>query len=241
MKSIKRIIFIIIILVFVTGCTGNDNVVMNYDGSVNEKVDINEINGNIIYGNFSVNESLDLFIKKYSKALKVSKYSTSKYNNKYDSGVILEKKYKNICEFANNTIFSQYVYKTIRCKENELYYELYNLGDVFQNSYEDYKEMPDDRIFSITLPVSAEEQNADEIDGNTYIWKYDKNTKDKNFYLKISKSKLDEYKEEYIEKEEAKRKMKKVIIFSIMLGVIIVIGIIGYILYKKNKQNKLDY
>lgn len=241
MKSIKRIIFIIIILVFVTGCTGNANVVVNYDGSVNEKVDINEINGNIIYGNFSVSESLDLFIKKYSKALKVSKYSTSKYNNKYDSGIILEKNYNNICEFANNTIFSQYLYKTIKCEEDDLYYELYNVGDVFQNNYEDYKEMPDDRKFSITLPIQAEEQNADEINGTTYIWKYDKNTKDKDFYLKISKSALKKNEEDYLKAQERKQTMKKLIILGVIVCVIIIIGVIGIVLYKKYKKNKLDY
>ena len=61
----------------------------------------------------------------------------------------------------------------------------------------------DDVILSITLPVSAEEQNADEIDGKTYIWKYDKNTNDKNFYLKVSKSALKQNETEYIKHQKS--------------------------------------
>ena len=155
MKKIIMFIVIIIFIVFVTGCTGKANIIMDYKGTVSEEVNINEINGNIIYGNYSLDESIDLFLKKYEKSLKVSNYSINKYNNKYDSGVKIEKKYKNICDYANNTIFSQYIYKAIRCKENDLFYELYNEGNVVQNSYEDYKEMPDTRVLSIKLPISS--------------------------------------------------------------------------------------
>ncbi len=241
MKKIGKLIIIIIILTFITGCTGNANIVVNHDGTVSERIDINEINGNIIYGNFSVDESLDLFLKKYAKALKVSKYSTNKYINEYDSGIKVEKEHKNICDFANNTIFSQYLYKAIRCKEDELYYELYSDGNVVQNSYEDYKEMPDDRTLFIKLPVAAEEQNADEVSGNTYVWKYDKDTKDKTFYLKISKSKLNDYENEYKANEIKKQRKSKIIKVSITFLILLSIFVIILIFHKKRNKNKLDY
>lgn len=241
MKRIGKLIIIIIIITFITGCTGNANIVVNHDGTVSESIDINEINGNIVYGDFSVNESLDLFLKKYAKALKVSKYNANKYNNEYDSGVKITKSHKNICDFANNTIFSQYLYKAIRCKEDESYYELYSDGNVVQNSYEDYKEMPDDRTLFIKLPIAAEEQNADEVNGNTYVWKYDKDTKDKTFYLKISKSKLNDYEDEYKANEVKKQRKSKIIKVSITFLVLSTIFVIIIIFHKKYNKNKLDY
>lgn len=241
MKKIRKLIVIIIILTFITGCTGNANIVVNHDGTVSESIDINEINGNIIYGNFNVDESLDLFLKKYEKALKVSKYSTNKYFNEYDSGIKLEKEYKNICDFANNTIFSQYLYKAIICKEDKLYYELYSDGNVVQNSYEDYKEMPDDRTLFIKLPVAAEEQNADEIDGNTYVWRYDENTRDKSFYLKISKSALEQSEAEYNANVSRKRTINTVLVVVGVVALLAIIGFVGVVLYKKYQRNKLDY
>ena len=93
----------------------------------------------------------------------------------------------------------------------------------------------------IKLPVSATEQNADEVDGNTYIWKYDENTKDKNFYLKISKSALEESKKNYIKNQEIKKNRSKIINIGIIVGVILLIACVIFVFYKKYKKNNFDY
>lgn len=241
MKKKLEVILIIMILFLFTGCTGKSNVIVKDDGTVIENIEINEENNRILYGNYDVNDSLDLYLKKYLTALKVSKYSFNKYSGKNISGIKIEKKYDNICDYANKTIFSQYLYKTIKCSENDIYYELYNEGAVVQNEFDDYKEMPDVRTLYIKLPVSATEQNADEVDGNTYIWKYDENTKDKNFYLKISKSALEESKKNYIKNQEIKKNRSKIINIGIIVGVILLIACVIFVFYKKYKKNNFDY
>ena len=87
----------------------------------------------------------------------------------------------------------------------------------------------------------ATEQNADEVDGNTYIWKYDENTKDKNFYLKISKSALEESKKNYIKNQEIKKNRSKIINIGIIVGVILLIACVIFVFYKKYKKNNFDY
>ena len=97
-------------------------------------------------------------------------------------------------------------------------------------------------VLSIKLPILATENNADEVNDITYVWKYNKYSPDnKSFYLKISKSALKEYEEKY----NKEQKIKSIIKNSIMIVSIIVIFIILYLiakkLYKKNQENKLDY
>ena len=154
----------------------------------------------------------------------------------------LYKNYDNICKYFGNSAFNQYVYKYMDCIENEYYYEIKNATDYIPYC-SDCSDWPalDDVTLSINLPIQAEEQNADEINGTTYIWNYDKNTKDKDFYLKISKSALKKNEEDYLKAQERKQTMKKLIILGVIVCVIIIIGVIGIVLYKKYKKNKLDY
>ena len=67
---------------------------------------------------------------------------------------------------------------------------------------------------------------------------FNKNTNDKNFYLKISKSALKQNEIEYVENQKSKKTIKNIIIFGAIIVIIVIIIIIGNILYKKYKENK---
>lgn len=100
----------------------------------------------------------------------------------------------------------------------------------------------DDVELSISLPIAAEENNADSVNGNTYVWKYGKSAPaDKNFYLKINKSALKENEENFNETQKRKSTLKYISIIGVILVIIIVLFIIGKVLYKKYQSNKLDY
>ena len=102
--------------------------------------------------------------------------------------------------------------------------------------------MPDDRKIEITLPIIAEEQNADEVNGTTYIWYYNKETPDdKEFYLKISKNLLKETKLKYENNIQKKESIKKISMIGGVIMLVILIGFILFMLYKKYQKNKLDY
>lgn len=206
----KRIIIYLVCILLLSGCTAENNITMNYDGTTSEKIDIINNNENIKYGNKSIEDSISLFLKKYETALKVGKYGTDIHVGENQSGVKISRSYDDICSFVNQTIFSQYVYDKFDCIENDYYYEIKSVGNAIKNTdrYDTWLA-PDTIKISINLPVSAEEQNADEINGNTYIWKYDENATDKNFYLKISKSALKQNEEEYLQNIEKKKYKKR--------------------------------
>ena len=129
------------------------------------------------------------------------------------------------------------------CTENDDYYEITNATDYipYCSNCSDWPAL-DDVTLSISLPVSATEQNADEINGTTYIWKYDENTNDdKSFYLRISKSALEESEQRYNEEQENKKNRNTIITICVIAGIVIALGLIIIVLYTKHKKNKIDY
>lgn len=237
----NKIFLILILFVCLTGCTIKDNVTINYDGTVNETVDV--LQKNSIIGNQNLEELVKTKTKNYELVLKYKnyEYKTVKYDS--FSGAQISKKYKNICDYFGNSAFNQYVYKYMDCSENDYYYEIKNATDYipYCEQCSDWPALSNVE-FKITLPVSAEEQNADKIDGNTYIWKYNTTTQnDKSFYLKISKNALKQYEKEYIKLQKEKNQRKKIIFVSVAIVLVVIVFFAGIILYKKYKKNKLDY
>ena len=238
----KKLLVYIIIILFLTGCTIKNSININYDGKVTEEISVLNNSSNFDSSEHTFEELMDSNISQYKKTLDFRKYTYEYIKGNKLSGIKFNKTYTNICDYFGNSAFNQYVYKYIDCKETDEYYEIKNATDYIPYCV-DCSEWPalDNIEYKITLPVSAIEQNADEIDGTTYIWKYNKDTENKNFYLKISKSKLKEYKQDYEIKVDKKNRIKKITIISIVLGVIVVLVLLGMIMYKKVQKNKFDY
>lgn len=243
MNKIKYLIILFLTLILFSGCSADAKIVVNYDGKTTESINVFSKNEDIVYGNKSIEDSIKLFLEKYKTALNVGKYKSEIHTGKSNSGALIYRDYDNICKMVKGTIFSQYLYDNITCDENKYYYEIKSVGQVIKNTdrYESWLA-PENVNLKIILPVAAEEQNADEINGNTYIWKYNTETQsDKSFYLKISKNALKQHEEEYIKEQEEKNERKKVITISIITVIVIIIILISLILYRKYKKNKLDY
>ena len=242
MKKIK-IVLIIVMLFVLSGCTVNSNVTLNYDGKVTEEILL--LNKSELFGNDAkeINTSLDDEIEYYNSVIDYREYEYEKIVEKDKSGVRVYKSYDNICSYFRDTAFNQYVYEHIKCIETEDYYEIES--DTEHIPYcVDCAEWPilDDVNLILHLPIQASEHNADSVDKNVYTWHFDKETtNDKTIYIKINKNQLKE--------NEVKQEKKNKILHSAKtIGIIVLIVsllIVGYLifrkLYKKYKQNKLDY
>ena len=122
------------------------------------------------------------------------------------------------------SIFNQYFYKHIDCEEDDVFITIQNdTPFLTKNNEEDYSNPIDlsDVHLAITMPFRAYENNADEISGNTYVWKFDNNEEEKNFYLKIAKNDLIEAKEkmenQIKEKKASDLRKTILIIVSVLL------------------------
>lgn len=240
MKNTKKILILLIIIVL-TGCSANASVTVDEKGRVKEEVDVLIPSELISNKKDRIESYVNTAISSFKPVLKRRGYSTSIINNPSGkSGAHVYNSFDNICKYAENTIFSQYLYNNIKCTEEDEYYELKSTTDHIKYC-SDCNDWPaiENVNLKITLPVKAEESDADEISGNTYVWKYDEHTEDgKTFYLKISKEKLKKS-----EKNLKNQTNFKNITFIVIIIVVIIVSalVIFSKLYKKYKNNNLEY
>lgn len=242
MKKIK-ITLLLFLLVLLSGCTVESNVIMDEYGNVSEKVSFTDSVLNLGDNEDDAKRTLDSIIGKYQIALNSRGYSYNISTNSNTGNVVITNNYDNICDYFEGTVFSQYVYKQMKWEDIDGYYEINNVTEhiPYCKDCSDWPALPMIKV-SITLPVAASEHNADQVNGNTYVWIYDENTPtSKNFHLKIDKSLL---KENEIRVQNNKKTKKTIsIIFKILIIIVLIaVGVIFILsLIKKYKENKIEY
>ena len=241
-RKIKYIIVILIGMLIIQGCSVRSNITVNYDGSVKEEVYLLESNSSFGDNDSTFKSIIDSKINEHKTALDYKNYRYDYEKGNDLSGAKIYKNYDNLCSFFENSGFNQYVYKFMECVENSEFYEIKNKTEYIPYCPEcsDWPAL-ENVEFKIILPVSAYEQNADEIDSTTYIWKYDKNTSDKDFYLRVNKKDLEEHKVKYEQKVKNNKKVRNVIIYSALALLVLFVIFISFVLKKKYKNNKIDY
>lgn len=244
MKIIKRLLIIFVLLVL-SGCTVESNIVVDEYGNTKEEVKVLMPSYDISDKKDRIDSYVETAVDSFRSALDTRKYKYKIINNvNGKSGALVYNNFDNICSFVQNTVFSQYLYKKINCTENEFYYEIKSVTEhiPYCGVCNDWPALEKVDL-KITLPVSAEENNADLANDNTYIWKYNETSpSNKGIYLKISKTALEEKKVEAqkIKKEEQKKEemIKNTKTFIFLVAILILIAVVFSILYKKYKANK---
>lgn len=247
MTKIRKVLLFIICIILFTGCTATGKISLTDDGKIKENVSVMEKNGNVLYGNSTLEKSVEQYISEYEDALSVRKYRYDIKIKDEESGAVLTNTYDDVCEFIKNTSFSQYLYKKVNCAFKDGYYVVESSGEFLRkDSFEEPWKVPDKIILKIDLGINLEENNADSVNKTTYTWNFDTDTSSfKEIKFKVNKSKLDGEKERRIkEKQEAKTK-KKIINMFILISVIIILAVVSYFVYKvlkkKYENNKIDY
>ena len=243
MKKIK-IIFLIALIIIVSGCKIRSNVEVLPDGTVIEKVTITETKegNNLTEDEYS--DYIEAELKDSKRLINYGNYKSKKINNKKQFGATFTKKHKSICAYFQDTIFNQYVYRHISCKEDEVFVFIANDTPFLERKdEEDFSNPLDlrDVKLTISLPVKAQYHNADEVKGKNYIWKFDDNTTGKNFELTINKNTLKQAEIENTNLIKKKEFLNTVVIVIIFASILAIITVIGFILYKKYIQNKIEY
>lgn len=236
----KKILFLLIIVIL-TGCQVNADVNINYDYTVDEKIDV--LFDNELAVNFnSSKEYAKSYLEYYNPVIKLKDYDYDIEEKKDTSSVIFTKKSKNICDSINYSLFTIYLYDNIECTENEYYMEIKSVGNQSVSAPSNEKKFNVESLkLNIKLPIVAEENNADEIKDNVYSWYYDENSlRSKNLYLKVDKTKLEENRKNIEEKIKNDKRNDKILTILCFLLPIIIIGIISVILFKKYKSNKIE-
>lgn len=202
----KKILFLLILLI--TGCSANYNL-------------------NIENDNFE--ESIDVIVPSNDKALISHLNSFEQYINE---NVIYDKKMKEEDISTNFNYSHTYSFNDFQNRENPCFlssnlYQDNGIYTIFSNDFvcfESFDMKADSYTINISTNYNVINNNADKVNGNTYIWNFKKNNyKNKSIIFQYSKTK----------KEVNNFKIIQTVLVSISISLLLFLSII---ILKKYKQ-----
>ena len=229
--KIKNVLLIIMLLML-CGCGVRENVIINNDDSIVEKIFIYEDNATLLKEPTPLTDTIDNYLKPYKSKIIKKGYKYKFYSTMFNTGVILTKKYSNICDYVNNSIFINKLYSSNNCTKDNSYYKV-NTGVLDTNN--DILKKYDNLSFYIKSDKGIEYGNYNFVNNKNYKWDIDKNNSNKRIIV-------------YVKKQSFLTKILYRIKSSKILGIIILVLIgcgilyLGYLrLYKKFLNNRISY
>lgn len=237
-----KYLLVLLIIILLTGCNVTSSIEVDSDFNIKETTNIS-FNNKLADAYYSTSEYAKNFTDYYKSAINIKNYNYDIVEGKENSSVIFTKQSNDICKQINESLFSQYLYKDVKCEEDDNYIQINSYGEHLLSLPENKKKFDVDEVnLKITLPVKAEEDNADGVNNNTYTWVFDKNTsKSKSIYIKINKEDIKEEKKQEIKRNERKKTVSKIKLIGVVIILFTILIVVFYMLYKKYKSNKLEY
>ncbi len=237
MKKIKYLV-IISLLVILTGCTPTVNITIEDNYKIKEQV-LFEYNN--IYEEESNNiDYLNAYLNYYKNVLNAKEYKVD-YNVKdKTTEVEIYRNSNSFCDTLNASLLTHHLYDSFRCEETSESIIIESIGNHAISKPQNEREFNFNNLtINIELPLKAEDNNADNVKGKTYTWKFDEHSlPEKSIKLVLNKTKMENKKNVADFKEENKDNVAIIILSVIIVGVIIAAI---YICYKKYKETHDEY
>lgn len=222
----KKILFVILMLILVSGCKAKYTVKINKDGSVEESLSATETPE--YYDNYShtsVGKVISYVIDPYIDLLNSKKYTVNtNVNVNSDSGATVKKKYSSFKDYIGNSIvYSQFTDK-IQYEEKGDKVSI-SLKGKFSSSNQNQAYVPvKDGSITIVVPYKVLDNNADKVDGNSYTWLFENNKgEEKEIRISYTKSKIANLDFNYS--------------VIIIIAILIILGIIAFVIVRKLKKS----
>lgn len=223
----KKILFLIICILMITGCKVEYNLVINDKINIEEKVSMTGTEE--FFANYYKSSKLNIvnmMLDEENQELLSSnnyEYQIIKASTPY---VLATKKYHNINDYANNSIFIKPYFKDVNVLENNGIVTLYINNYMPVSSDEIERFYLSGCLINIKLDYQVIENNAMKYDEktNTYSWYINEETEDLNIRLTYDTNKVYEQKEE------------KVIDYNLILWTLLILFVIIVVLYIVNKK-----
>lgn len=238
----KKYLILVICALILTGCSATVDINVDDYYDTTEKTTISFNNSQAV-GYESVNDYVNKYLDFYKSAIELRKYSYTFDEGEKESSVTFNKEKEDICTYVNNNMFSVYLYNVLKCTDDGEYYIIQSEGVNSLSLPSNKKKFNIEKLtINVTLPIRAEENNADFIGENKYTWQYDLNShSNKSIYLKISKTLLAENKQKVESKDKFMSGVKIFLIVIIIIGLLFVGLIKGKKLSESHDENKLEY
>ncbi len=229
----KKCFLLIICLLLLTGCNASMTNSVNNDGTVLETVEISEYISNVYLEAQTPQELANDLLSVYSDTLDEEGYSYSSSVTDSEIIVTLTKEFSDICSYFNNSLFVKTSSNNLSCVNKDGNYEIE--GDI---SYficgDDCMEPPsiDNATLIIDLNKEPISSNANTVNENSYTWNFDSSSDTK---LELTVKNNDPILNSMV------KSVSPVTWVIVGLVIVCIFVLIGFILYKKYKSNRIDY
>lgn len=228
----KKIILILFVLIFLSACTATSNVEIDKEGKVTEEVVLSENKSNFSSDSY-IKGMINSYLELYEYDLENYSYEDISDDNYLK--IKLKRSYDDICSYFTESSFTKKALSNVSCQELNNTYEIKaNINSLSCEGNCLEGPLVDNIEFSLKLPEAAVFENANESEGNLYMWHISEGNLS-NINLIINK--MDTQKINNNEKEDSNFILNVFIILFILL---LVLFLVIYLL-RKYKKNKLEY
>ena len=176
MKKIK-IVFLLLIILIVSGCSGTYNIKINKDLTVDEELDVTLEKQADYYNNLNMlleNKGID------KKDYKVA-------NQGEDIKLEYKHTYQSVEEYILDSILYKQLFDNISYNTDKNTYSLetsnvFNFNSPYLDNSHNIKLLQ----VNLTTPLNVIDDNSDSVSENTYSWTIDNKTKEKDIYIVFS-------------------------------------------------------
>ena len=219
----KKILLIVALLFICAGCDVKYTLTIDKDLKVKETVFATQPESFFEeYPKSSKGKVIADIVEPHLDTLNKNKYRITTSIDVNSSGVIINKDYQDLKEYSENTIFSsQFSEDKVSISEDGNIVTIKIKGK-FSQSSQNQSIIPVDKAeIRLVVPFKVTEHNANTVSDNTYIWKFDEDTKEKEIKISFNKKKIEEVGQ--------KNDYSKII----LIVAAIVLVIVGYLIYNR--------
>ncbi len=232
----KIIILFIGLIILCSGCTAEYTLEIKDDLTVKESFtameDADFYNS---YEHSSAQQVIGFMLEPNLEYLNKNGFVITQILNKKDAGVKVENSYGSIKEFKEKSKVPEQLSEEWSYVETEDTITLSIKGSFFHaEQSQDGLYAIDEAQIKLIVPFEVTNHNADSYnsDTHTYIWKFDKETEEKEIKITFNKKLLEE--------KDNSTFPYIVIGIVVVIGLILLIGISGFITGNKNRNNLED-
>lgn len=225
----KKYLLLIIMMLFIcTGCGVTYTVEINDDMSAKEQLMALENNEFFSqYEHSSKGRVIGFLLEPYLEQLNNNNYVANAYIPPTNSGggALVDKKYKTVEDLFKNTILTSVYTDKVEYEEKGNKVTIKAKGN-FSHSTQDQSRIPVDTAkIKIKLPFKVSDSNADKVSGDTYVWEFNENSKERELYITFDKTKIDTPTNSFP---------------FILIGIAVIMVIVGFVVYNivmKRREN----
>ena len=236
----KKMIFLLLLLFCLTGCTLHYDLKINMDHTVEENMVSYHSNDEILsVDNLTPNTFVSQLIENLKQDGQYEDYDYEEYLEGDSFGIQGSRHYKNVSSFLENSKVISLLYDSLQYEKEGNVVTLRSVGtiksELFYSPDLDVSILPEDCYVALHIPFKVKETNADYIDTdkNVLYWYLDEQSTNKemmvsyynNKYFSCNPIKLLPY-------------LGKIPFYLLTGLIVIVIAVISFIVWKKIEQAK---